>query len=68
MRLLSIATLYATATSTALWNIFPFPAASAFASAPLNIFSNIRGTAKTNVGLNVPRSAGNFVISLQCAK
>jgi len=63
--LASNALLYAIATSAALWKIFPLPAASAFAAAPLNIFSKIRGTAKTNVGLKLPRSFGYLVKSLQ---
>ena len=44
------------ATWAALSKILPLPSASALALAVLKTFSNTRGTARTNVGLNSPRS------------
>ena len=45
------------ATWAALSKILPLPSASALPLAVLKTFSNTRGTASTNVGLNSPRSS-----------
>ena len=51
------------AVSAARSKILPRPSAVARCEAVLKTFSNTRGTASTNVGLNSPRSTTRFLMS-----